>query len=545
MGGADSATDGDMDIAYSLLLADKQWGSDGTINYLSEATNMINALMQSDVNQSQWTLRLGDWATSGTSQGFAYATSTRPSDFMFDHMQSYYEATGDGRWTNVMAHTYAVVNTLFNNNSPNTGLIPDFVVLNGSTYQPAPANFLEAATDGEYNYNSCRTPWRFATDYLLRNTSSILTEMRKMNSWIQSSSGGNANNVYPGYNLGGGALNNTYTDDSFTSPFGLCAMIDSGDQTWLNTVWTWIAARGINVNDGYFGNSITMQCAIVLSGNWWKPVYAASSSPDFTITETPASQTVTAGNATNYTVNIGTVNGFTGTVGLSAAGLPAGATAAFNPTSNTPTGSKTLTVIGTSGTLVHSNTVTLTVNAIGGGGGSTNNLALNQTASASTTWSASYAASYAVDGNPSTRWSAASGQTNNQWLLVDFGTATAYSSVVIKEISFQRVTAFKIQSSTDGTTFTDLATGTTIGTNLTVTFSTVSARYVRLFVTSASNVPTINEFEVYGSGSGGGAVAAPTFSPAGGTYTSAQSVTISTTTGGASIRYTTDGSTPN
>jgi regulation of enolase protein 1 (concanavalin A-like superfamily) len=39
-------------------------------------------------------------------------------------------------------------------------------------------------------------------------------------------------------------------------------------------------------------------------------------------------------------------------------------------------------------------------------------------------------------------------------------------------------------------------------------------------------------------------VAAPTFSPGAGTYTNAQSVAISSTTGGASIRYTTDGSTP-
>ncbi len=37
---------------------------------------------------------------------------------------------------------------------------------------------------------------------------------------------------------------------------------------------------------------------------------------------------------------------------------------------------------------------------------------------------------------------------------------------------------------------------------------------------------------------------APTFSPAAGAYTSAQSVTIASTTSGASIRYTTDGSTP-
>ncbi len=38
--------------------------------------------------------------------------------------------------------------------------------------------------------------------------------------------------------------------------------------------------------------------------------------------------------------------------------------------------------------------------------------------------------------------------------------------------------------------------------------------------------------------------AAPVFSPAGGTYTSAQDVTITSATSGASIRYTTDGSTP-
>ena len=42
----------------------------------------------------------------------------------------------------------------------------------------------------------------------------------------------------------------------------------------------------------------------------------------------------------------------------------------------------------------------------------------------------------------------------------------------------------------------------------------------------------------------GSTVATPTFSPPAGSYGSAQSVTISTTTAGASIRYTTDGSTP-
>jgi hypothetical protein len=47
-----------------------------------------------------------------------------------------------------------------------------------------------------------------------------------------------------------------------------------------------------------------------------------------------------------------------------------------------------------------------------------------------------------------------------------------------------------------------------------------------------------------GFATSGGTVATPVFSPGGGSYTSAQNVTITSATGGASIRYTLDGSTP-
>ena len=54
-------------------------------------------------------------------------------------------------------------------------------------------------------------------------------------------------------------------------------------------------------------------------------------------------------------------------------------------------------------------------------------------------------------------------------------------------------------------------------------------------------------FYSVGSQQGSGAlpqVVTPTFSPAAGTYSTTQTVTISTTTSGATIRYTVDGSTP-
>jgi hypothetical protein len=57
-------------------------------------------------------------------------------------------------------------------------------------------------------------------------------------------------------------------------------------------------------------------------------------------------------------------------------------------------------------------------------------------------------------------------------------------------------------------------------------------------------VGTTNQLVAYGLIGGPPQVAAPVFSPGGGTYASAQNVTISSSTSGASIRYTLDGSTP-
>src|SRR3989449_5448564 len=104
---------------------------------------------------------------------------------------------------------------------------------------------------------------------------------------------------------------------------------------------------------------------------------AAPANPDFALSATPASQTVTQGGSTTYTVNISRLGGFTGGVTFSVSGLPAGATGTFNPnpaTANsstltvttaatTPTGSFVLTITGVSGALSRTASVTLVVSA--------------------------------------------------------------------------------------------------------------------------------------------------------------------------------------
>ncbi|HEV2990078.1 MAG TPA: carbohydrate-binding protein [Candidatus Angelobacter sp.] len=109
----------------------------------------------------------------------------------------------------------------------------------------------------------------------------------------------------------------------------------------------------------------------------WQPVN--SGSPDFSVSATPASQSVTAGGSTSFAVSVASLNGFNGTVTLSVAGAPGGATASFSSSSinqsgsstlnistlnSVPSGSFTLTVTGTSGSLSHAANVTLTLGGV-------------------------------------------------------------------------------------------------------------------------------------------------------------------------------------
>ena len=103
---------------------------------------------------------------------------------------------------------------------------------------------------------------------------------------------------------------------------------------------------------------------------------AGSQTPNFTLSAAPASLTVAQGGSGSSTITVTPSGGFTGSVTLSASGLPAGVTAGFgtNPTttnsvltftasSTATTGTSTVTITGTSGTLTHTTTVSLTVNA--------------------------------------------------------------------------------------------------------------------------------------------------------------------------------------
>jgi uncharacterized membrane protein len=101
-----------------------------------------------------------------------------------------------------------------------------------------------------------------------------------------------------------------------------------------------------------------------------------TAAPDFSLSSSPTTRTVTQGGSASYALTITRTNGFADSVTMSAGGLPTGATATFSPnpatstttlqittTATTPTGSYPLTITGADGALNHTITVTLVVNA--------------------------------------------------------------------------------------------------------------------------------------------------------------------------------------
>ena len=264
--GAASASDGDLDIAYALLLADKQWSSGGAIDYRAEAGRIIDGIRDGDIDGGGNYILLGDWVSG------EYADATRSSDFMPTHLVSFAAATGDETWRDVLDRTYGILDGLQASHAPQTGLLPDFITSPLGSPRPAPAGFLENPSDGAYSYNACRDPWRIALGFLINGDERGRTIARRMNTWIRGAAGGDPDNILPGYRLDGGSLGRDYFDNAFVAPFGVAAMVDAANQDWLNRLWDAVVASR---DAGYYGDTIAMLSLIAMSGNWWSPEAAA------------------------------------------------------------------------------------------------------------------------------------------------------------------------------------------------------------------------------------------------------------------------------
>ncbi len=161
---------------------------------------------------------------------------------------------------------------------------------------------------------------------------------------------------------------------------GASSVTMSGNNLTLNLALSFKAGFAGGKNIYMEVRNATLDSGWSKQGSW--TVTASSPSPDFSLGMTPGTQSVGAGGSTAYTVTVTGSNGFSGSVGFGVSGLPSGVTGSFNPTSVTGAGSTTLTintiagaptggftamVTGTSGSLSHNTSASLTITGSSGG----------------------------------------------------------------------------------------------------------------------------------------------------------------------------------
>lgn len=262
-----SAADGDLDIAYSLLLADAQWGSGGQINYRKAALDLLSAILKQEINHSSYSVLLSDAVEPDSKDYF----DMRSSDFMPSHFRLFAKVTGDPDWNKVIDSNYALFSFMQRKYSPEAGVLPDFITHLHNGPRPAQPGYLESRLDGCYNYNACRVPWRIGVDYILNGDGRAKRIVDKINRWIRETTREDPDNISAGYDLNGDDLKKrNFEALSFITPFAVSAMTDAGLQPWLNKLWSYIIHFDIDDFD-YYDNTIKMLNLLILSGNYWQP----------------------------------------------------------------------------------------------------------------------------------------------------------------------------------------------------------------------------------------------------------------------------------
>ncbi len=264
--GSSSATDGDLDIAYSLILADRLWGSDGEFDYLGMAKRYTNAILTTLVSEDG-RIMIADWVQQSTH----HQSLTRTSDLLVRNLYALksIDVENSEKWTQIIDETELMINQLYRNYGDGTGLMPDFITNTDTGYAPVPGYVLEDSYDGDNNYNACRTPWRIGQYALYTDTTEYDDYLLDFAKWSKEVTAGDPVNYKPGYLIISGQPgqpipDRDWIDMAFTAPLIVPAAL-SGDEEWYNALYDYLDQTPVE-DETYFGNTIKMLSLIDASG---------------------------------------------------------------------------------------------------------------------------------------------------------------------------------------------------------------------------------------------------------------------------------------
>ena len=257
--GSGAASDGDEDMAFALVMADKQWGGQGSLSdtYLNHAKKLIDLIWEHEVDHTR-----GDVLMPGDQ--FADGEIINISYFAPAYYRIFGQVTGKAaEWNRTVKASYDAIEAALNATNKNTtnGLVPAW-----ST--PAGVPTVPAGTSHPIHHqlDSCRTPFRVGQDYCWFGEARALSYLQKINAFHASIG---ALNLVDGYNLDGtpyaGA---TLHLAAFVGGAGVGAMASKDQAKLRDEAYAGIAAwQSLLGGSLYYNESWSMLSLLMMSGH--------------------------------------------------------------------------------------------------------------------------------------------------------------------------------------------------------------------------------------------------------------------------------------
>lgn len=284
-GGA--ATDADEDMAFALVMADRQWGGQGMLkqSYEDSAIAQIQKIWDTEVFNWTW-LRAGDgdWATNANINisylaPAYYRVFAQVDPLTCPQGTSVMDAStpkwGDAgnqfcdRWWGVLDQAYASISDSLNSSNGNAsnGLVPGWC--NDQNAGSCPA---AAGEPFNYQYDACRTPFRIGIDWCWNGETRAQSYLAQISSFF---SGVGAANIVDGYGLNGMPQPATMLPDGgvplaapFVGPAAVGAMSSSTYQQFLNQAYGLVATDDLFVGGEYYSSSWTVMSLLMMTGSF-------------------------------------------------------------------------------------------------------------------------------------------------------------------------------------------------------------------------------------------------------------------------------------
>jgi len=245
-----TAPDGDLDVAFGLVVASWQWGG----AYLDSARAAIGRVRQIVNFCGDLAVIAGGYNGGVWGGGCNYTDMSYYSPAFF---RVFADVTGDTVWNKLANDTYT---HLERNANAATGLVSDW----HSVQDGAPFLREGGAQDKDtyYSYDACRTPWRIALDYLWNGDERAKTWATKITTWAH---GQGVSSLKDGYNLDGTPSQQGNAGIAFLGAWAVGAMTHS--QTITDAFGT--AVSNASTNHWYQRHTGNMYL-LALTGNMWK-----------------------------------------------------------------------------------------------------------------------------------------------------------------------------------------------------------------------------------------------------------------------------------